>query len=134
MDVLLTACYLSYVLSVTAFVSITKVALYVIFMNLYIGFVLVYTCFVFWQVQCLQGAFIDWLTTCSISKGFNYFWIFGIEINISNLPTQSPVIMTDHGNFLLILVQCRMMAGQARQLLQRHLSVNEVFDQVHWEW
>jgi len=36
--------------------------------------------------------------------------------------------MTDRGNFLLTLVQCRMMAGQARQLLQRHLPVNELFD------
>jgi len=50
------------------------------------------------------------------------------------LPAQSPVIMTDHGNFLLSLVQCKMMADQAWQLLQRHLPINEVFDQVHWEW
>jgi len=47
MDVLLILCYLSYVLSVTAFVFITKVDLYIIFMNLYIGLVLVYTYFVF---------------------------------------------------------------------------------------
>ena len=47
MDVLLILCYLSYVLSAIAFVFITKVDLYVIFMNLYIGLVLVYTRFIF---------------------------------------------------------------------------------------
>jgi len=46
MDVLLILRYLSYVLSFCK-VFITQVDLDIIFMNLYIGLVLVYTCFVF---------------------------------------------------------------------------------------
>ena len=42
MDVLLILCYLAYVISVTAFVFITEVDLY----DIYIGLVLVYICFI----------------------------------------------------------------------------------------
>jgi hypothetical protein len=70
---------------------VTKGDLYIICLNLYVGLVIVYICFILWSFLCLHRAFIKWLMTCSLSKGYNHFWIFGTWIN----NTFNPIVLCD---------------------------------------